>query len=229
MNILKLGLFSAIMIMFLFSTFLLKEVGTSFVNADGDTTPPSTPTGQIATSTGPMQIIINWKKSTDNVGVAGYNIIKNGTLYASTSALVYTDTELYSDSWFTYNVQAFDAAGNTSTSTKSFAARTQKWPAGTFSTSTLVQTVFLGARMRALPTTTSTLRFIFNQSATGTVLGSSVENMSITWWPITARGNTGWLQEKHIAPTTTPTTTAPEEPESGYSSQSYSTDAYGVY
>jgi parallel beta-helix repeat protein len=79
-----------------------------------DYTPPSSPTGLGATTTAAPQVNLSWNGSTDNVGVTGYTIYRNGALLASVSAftLIYADTSVASSTAYTYTVDAFDAAGN---------------------------------------------------------------------------------------------------------------------
>jgi Concanavalin A-like lectin/glucanases superfamily/IPT/TIG domain/Calcineurin-like phosphoesterase/Fibronectin type III domain len=81
-----------------------------------DTTPPSVPTGLAATLGGPAQVNLVWTASTDNVGVTGYKIYRNGTLLASIPAnpASYSDGGLTPGTSYTYQVSAVDAAGNES-------------------------------------------------------------------------------------------------------------------
>lgn len=80
-----------------------------------DTTAPSIPTGLAATPSA-TQISLSWTASTDNVGVTGYNVYRNGSLLVivSGSVVSYTDTAVTAGSTYSYTVQAFDAAGNSS-------------------------------------------------------------------------------------------------------------------
>jgi chitodextrinase len=77
-----------------------------------DTTPPSVPSGVTATAIPSLRIQISWTASTDNVGVAGYYIYRNGALIGSTSDLTYTDN--VTPGGYSYTVAAYDAAGNVS-------------------------------------------------------------------------------------------------------------------
>ena len=45
-----------------------------------DTTPPSVPSGLSASDVSSSQINLSWNASTDDVGVAGYNIYRGGTI-----------------------------------------------------------------------------------------------------------------------------------------------------
>jgi hypothetical protein len=96
-------------------------VGSSVSNGVGftvtvttDTTPPSVPTGLTATTVSSSQISLSWTASTDNVGVTGYNIYRGGSKIATAGATTYLDSGLSASTSYSYNVSAFDAAGNTS-------------------------------------------------------------------------------------------------------------------
>jgi chitodextrinase len=79
-----------------------------------DTTPPSTPTGLTASPVSQTQINLTWTASTDNVGVVGYKVNRGGVQIATTSATSYSDAGLTASTLYTYNVSAYDAAGNNS-------------------------------------------------------------------------------------------------------------------
>ncbi len=79
--------------------------------------PPSTPTVSVALSNGDPRL--TWTASTDNVGVAGYIIYRstnggNGSEIARVSTLTFTDTTGQAGRRYSYNVRAYDAAGNLS-------------------------------------------------------------------------------------------------------------------
>ena len=80
----------------------------------GDTQPPTTPTGLTATSVTASAVSLAWKASTDNVGVAGYTIYRDGkaigTVSGSTTS--YQDSTVAASTAYNYTVDAFDAAGN---------------------------------------------------------------------------------------------------------------------
>jgi chitodextrinase len=79
-----------------------------------DTTPPSTPTGLIATPVSPTQVDLLWNESTDDVGVIEYRIYRDGLNIASVSGttLAFSDTTVSPLSSYTYSVDAVDNAGN---------------------------------------------------------------------------------------------------------------------
>jgi chitodextrinase len=80
-----------------------------------DTTPPTTPTNLVATAPTNTSVILNWTASTDNVGVSGYHIVRNGTVIATTASVTtFTDSTVNASTRYSYQVQAFDVAGNLS-------------------------------------------------------------------------------------------------------------------
>lgn len=84
-----------------------------FTTTSNDTTPPSVPTGVTATA-GESKVTLSWTASTDNVGVTGYNVYRNGTKVGSSSTTSYSDTGLTDGTTYSYTVTAYDAAGNQS-------------------------------------------------------------------------------------------------------------------
>jgi len=93
-----------------------------------DTTAPSVPTGLTATVVSSSQINLSWTGSTDNVGVTGYRIFRGGTQFATTSTTSYADTGLSASTTYSYNVAAFDAAGNVSAQSSPASATTPAPP-----------------------------------------------------------------------------------------------------
>lgn len=88
-------------------------VVTTGSTTTADTTAPSVPSGLTA-SAGDGQVGLSWSASTDNVGVTGYRVYRNGSLVATTTTTSYTDTGLTNGTSYSYTVSAIDAAGNAS-------------------------------------------------------------------------------------------------------------------
>jgi fibronectin type 3 domain-containing protein len=86
---------------------------TVAIPAGPDTTAPSTPTNFTATP-GARRVTLNWSAATDNVGVAGYYVLRDGVRVATLSAgtLTYTNTGLTTGRQYVFQVRAYDAAGN---------------------------------------------------------------------------------------------------------------------
>jgi len=79
-----------------------------------DTTPPATPGNLKGASGQPTQASLTWNASTDDVGVAGYYVFRNGVTVATTAQASYVDTGLTNATTYSYFVEAFDLAGNVS-------------------------------------------------------------------------------------------------------------------
>jgi hypothetical protein len=80
-----------------------------------DLTPPTAPANLTAIASGPTQVNLNWTASTDNVGVAGYRVMRNGSQIATSSITGYSDITVAAGTTYSYTVRAYDAAGNVST------------------------------------------------------------------------------------------------------------------
>jgi hypothetical protein len=78
-----------------------------------DTQAPSTPTNVSGTATY-YSVQLTWTASTDNVGVNGYNIFRNGSQVSTAGSNSYTDNGLSANTAYSYNVSAYDGAGNNS-------------------------------------------------------------------------------------------------------------------
>ena len=60
--------------------------GTSRLGPNTDLTPPSVPTGITATAASGFAVTVTWGASTDNTGVTGYNVYRDGSFLASAGA-----------------------------------------------------------------------------------------------------------------------------------------------
>lgn len=94
----------------------------------GDSEPPTTPTLLSAVPIAPSQIDITWTASTDNFIVGGYVVRRDGVPVATTTLTSYSDTGLTPSTTYAYEVQAFDAARNYSTSSNSISTTTPDVP-----------------------------------------------------------------------------------------------------
>ena len=102
--------------------------GSLFLRSPGgsdDTTAPSTPSSLQLTSTTSSSVALAWNASSDNVGVTGYEVLRNGTVVGTSTGTTYTDTGLAAATTYTYTVRAIDAAGNQSGASNSVSATTQ--------------------------------------------------------------------------------------------------------
>jgi hypothetical protein len=62
------------------------------------------------------QAWISWTQSTDNAGITRYDIIRNGQVIASVSGTSYIDNSVSAGAAYTYQVVAYNAAGQSATS-----------------------------------------------------------------------------------------------------------------
>ncbi len=80
----------------------------------GELEPPTVPTNVTAVPVSSTQMDLAWQASTDNVGVAGYRIYRDGVMLATSSSTFYQDRNLMPGTVYVYRIQAFDLAGNLS-------------------------------------------------------------------------------------------------------------------
>ncbi|MBR7827887.1 fibronectin type III domain-containing protein [Actinospica sp. MGRD01-02] len=79
-----------------------------------DTTAPTVPTNVTSSKVTGDSATLTWKQSSDDTGVAGYDIYRNGSLIGSTTFTTYTDLELAGNTSYQYTIKAYDPAGNLS-------------------------------------------------------------------------------------------------------------------
>ena len=111
----------------------INSLGQSFdvishnFTAGEETTAPSKPAGLSASAVGGTQVDLSWSASTDNTGVRGYGIYRNGILIDTVqdTVLSYSDTRLRPATQYTYQVDAFDGSGNHSALSTAVSATTQ--------------------------------------------------------------------------------------------------------
>jgi fibronectin type 3 domain-containing protein len=99
-----------------------------------DTAPPSQPGNLSATAVSATQVDLAWTASTDDVGVSGYEITRNGGTAGTVAgtATSYNDTGLTAGAAYSYSVVAVDAAGNRSPAATASATTPAAGGGGTF-------------------------------------------------------------------------------------------------
>ena len=80
-----------------------------------DTQAPTAPTNLATNNPTSNTISLSWTASTDNIGVVGYEIYKDGVLYATVTGTTATVSGLNPSTTYNFYVIAKDAAGNAST------------------------------------------------------------------------------------------------------------------
>jgi chitodextrinase len=95
---------------------VLQDTGTGSCHGAPapDSTAPAAPTGLTASSPSGSRVELNWTAGSDNVGIAGYRVFRNGVEVGTTSATSWTDTTVTPATTYTYHLVAYDAANNVS-------------------------------------------------------------------------------------------------------------------
>ncbi|HDR7686932.1 TPA: lytic polysaccharide monooxygenase [Bacillus toyonensis] len=83
-------------------------------NVKPDTEAPSIPNGIQTQKVTANSIELTWNTSTDNVGVKGYQIFRNGEMIDTVPGTHFIDKKLQPSTEYSYTVKAIDAAGNVS-------------------------------------------------------------------------------------------------------------------
>ncbi|MEU6242760.1 glycoside hydrolase family 6 protein [Streptomyces sp. NPDC047024] len=91
----------------------------------GDTQAPTAPTGVAVSATTADSVSLTWRAATDNTGVTGYDVYRDGVRTGSVTGTSYTDTGLSAATTYAYTVKAKDAAGNLSAASAAVSATTK--------------------------------------------------------------------------------------------------------
>jgi chitodextrinase len=161
---------------------------TTQSGGSGDTQAPTAPTGLSATAAGTTTVDLSWSAATDNIGVTGYRVFRNGSQVATTSGSTYTDSGLSPSTVYTYSVVAFDAAGNTSPPSGSATATTQSppdtqaptAPTGLSGTATSFSSVALNWSPSSDNVGVTAYRIFRNGVQTGTASGTTFTDTGLT-------------------------------------------------
>ncbi len=102
-----------------------QKVLAKTLKASGDDDePPTVPQNVSAKGISFSEIEISWLASTDNVGVVGYKILRDNKAIGTTDKLKHKDSNLTADTSYSYNIIAFDGAGNQSEKSATVEAKT---------------------------------------------------------------------------------------------------------
>lgn len=96
----------------------------SVTTAVPDTIAPTVPTGLTGSAASTTQINLTWTAQTDNVGVTGYKVYRNGVQVGTPAGTSFGDTGLSPGIPYSYTVAACDAAGNCSVQSAAATATT---------------------------------------------------------------------------------------------------------
>jgi chitodextrinase len=105
----------------------------TFPDSEPDSQPPTIPANLTAAAPLRGQVDLSWTSSTDNVGVTGYRIYRNGTFLKTLTGTntSYSDTTVTASRTYSYQVTALDAAGNESARQSTPATATTPGPPDT--------------------------------------------------------------------------------------------------
>ena len=150
---------------------------TSFIS---DVTAPTEATGLTATARSGLRVDLSWAAATDDTGVTGYDVYRNGELIATTpAATTYRDLTVAPLTSYTYRLVARDGANNASGFSNAAFAQTgevftdgfesgdlSKWAtnAGLTTTQDVVDTGSWAARARDLGGTGSSAQALLDRS-----------------------------------------------------------------
>jgi PQQ-dependent dehydrogenase (s-GDH family) len=115
--------------------------GSQLLTQIPDGQAPTTPTGLKALNIGETSFSLLWSASTDNVGVTGYDLYRNGTKINSSlvTSTLYNVVGLTAGTTYTFTVVARDAAGNASPASQGLVVTTfQSAPLETFTMRTVI-------------------------------------------------------------------------------------------
>jgi chitodextrinase len=108
--------------------------------------------------------------SSDNVGVTGYRVYRNGIQIGTTPNTSYTNGVLSPATTYQYSVAAYDAAGNASQISSAVSVRTRPLPSKKFAIGNRVRTIEK-ASVYASPSTSASELGNQLQGSYGTVIG----------------------------------------------------------
>ncbi len=100
------------------------DIGAYEGLGEPDLEDPSVPQNLQAAASSESAIVLNWTVSTDNVGVSGYNVFRDGAQIVNSPTPTYTDTGLQASTSYSYEVNAVDGVGNQSARSAAAAATT---------------------------------------------------------------------------------------------------------
>jgi glucose/arabinose dehydrogenase len=86
----------------------------TFTTTGTDTSAPTVPGNLVATAASPTVVNLSWTASTDNVGVTGYDVLRDGVAVGTPASPSFQDSGLSPATTYSYRVSARDAAGNVS-------------------------------------------------------------------------------------------------------------------
>lgn len=94
------------------------------ISTKEDTEPPTIPESLICVGRTGSSVLLRWNPSTDNIGVTGYRIYRDGVCIDTCSDTEYEDTDLQTAKFYTYEITAIDDKENESEKSEACTAGT---------------------------------------------------------------------------------------------------------
>jgi len=118
-----------------------RDGGTIGCKSTGDTFAPSTPAGLLASPASATAAQLSWAPSTDEFGVTGYTVRRDGAPVATVGAgtTAYAESGLTPGTTYTWTVDAYDASANVSPQSTAAALTMPAPPVPTVSSRTLLR------------------------------------------------------------------------------------------
>ncbi|MDB5169466.1 MAG: hypothetical protein JWO41_822 [Candidatus Saccharibacteria bacterium] len=157
---------------------------TLFAGTAADTTPPSVPDHIHKTGSTISTIDLAWDASTDDVGVAGYRVYRDGSLVGSPGGTTFTDTGLSVAGNYTYTIKAVDSTGNPSafSTPYSTSSSSDTTPPGTppnlHTTSVMDNAISLAWNVSSDNVATTGYKIYRNGSLVGTTTGGTTTSFT---------------------------------------------------
>ena len=151
--------------------------------ASSDNQAPSRPENLRATGGDNHSVALAWDASTDNVGVSGYSVVRNGATVATVYGTNWTDTSVGSNTVYLYQVIAHDAAGNRSAPS---VVLNIAWRSSESETEPPVAPVLTSPRRTA--TTVSLQWNVVENASSFKVYRDGVEIATANWFELTDEG-----------------------------------------
>lgn len=82
--------------------------------ANDDVTPPATVTDLSGYAATPTRVELRWSPATDDLGVAGYRVVRDGAVLGTVQGTAFTDATAVAGTAYSYHVVSVDVAGNES-------------------------------------------------------------------------------------------------------------------
>jgi fibronectin type 3 domain-containing protein len=138
------------------------RLGSSTPVVVPDTIAPTVPANLTATAASSSQINLSWSASTDDTGVVGYNIYRNGTRIGTSVINSFSDTGLNALTPYSYTVSSVDNSGNVS-------AQSETVTVATLAAADTTAPVISNIEVTGVTDSSATITFFTDEPATSSI------------------------------------------------------------